>query len=112
MKRKYNKTYFKSSDINTLNADLPLTLKELEPAIHIISQQYPLLKKSEVSLIIKTLMEEMREQLIQGNIIHIYNFLLNMNLYTFCKLRKNKITFNTKVQVNTPLKIRNKNVIK
>jgi len=112
MKRKYNKTHFKSFDINDLNVDLPLNLKELEPLINIIVQKYPSLKKSEISIIIKTFMEEIREQLIHGNGIHIKNFLLNMKLYTFCKLRNNKLMFNTKVQVNTPRKIRNNNVIK
>lgn len=112
MKRKHNKTYFNSSDINDLNVNLPLNLKELEATINNIAPKYPLLKKSEISLIIKIFMEEIREQLVQGNSINIYDFLLDMRLYTFCKLRENKLTFNTRVQVNTPTKIRNKNVTK
>lgn len=112
MKRKHNKTYFKSIDINDLNVDLPLNLKELEPVINKIAQRYPALKKSEISLIAKMFMEEVREQLVQGKSINIYNFLLDMRLYTFCKLRENKLTLNTRVQVNTPTRIRNKNVIK
>ncbi len=112
MKRKYNKTHFKSFDINDLNVDLPLNLKELEPAINIIARKYPILKKSEISLISKLFMEEIREQLLQGNSINIYDFLLNMKLYTYCKLRNNKLNFNTRVQVNTPTRIRNKNVPK
>ncbi len=112
MKRKYNNTYFKSLDINDLNIDLPLNLKELEPVVNQIAQKYPLLKKSEISLVVKTFMEEIREQLLQGNNINIYGFLLNMNLYTYCKLRNNKLCFNARVQVNTPVKIRNKNAIK
>lgn len=112
MKRKYNKTHFQSFDINDLNVDLPLNLKELEPAINNIAIRYPLLKKSEISLIAKIFMEEVRAQLLQGNSINIYDFLLNMKLYTYCKLRNNKLIFNTRVQVNTPIRIRNKNVIK
>jgi len=112
MKRKYNKTHFKSLDINDLNINLPLNLKELESAINNIAIKYPTLKKSEISLIAKLFMEEIREQLLQGNTINIYDFLLNMKLYTYCKLRNNKLIFNTRIQANTPTKIRNKNVIK
>jgi len=93
-------------DFKSLNSDLPLNLKELEIIIDEVSQKYPTLKKSEISLIIKCLMETLREQLLKGKVINIHEFLPNMKLYTFCKLRKNKLTFNTKIQVTTPKNIR------
>lgn len=107
MKKKYNKTYFKSLDINTLNTELPLNLRELETIINEVSKKYPILTKIQISMISKKIMEEIREQLLAGNGINIREFLFDMKLFTFCKLRKNKITFNTKIQVSTPLKIKN-----
>jgi nucleoid DNA-binding protein len=110
MKKKFNKTHFKSFDINDLNSNLPISLRELQTVIEDISKRYPALKKHEVAVIIKIFMEEIRSQLIEGNEINIREFLFNMRLYTFAKLRKNKITLNTKVQVSTPKKLRIKNV--
>lgn len=112
MKRKHNSSYFKSGDINNLNADLPLNLRELEPVINEIVKKCPLLKKSEISLIVKCFIEELREQLVKGKIINLKDLLMNMQLYTFCKLKNNKLMFNTRVQVTTPRHIKNANVIK
>lgn len=112
MKRKINEAYFKSTDIQKIDIDLPLNLKNLEPIIGAIAKKYPLLKKSEISLIIRRFMEEIRDQLLQGNAVNIYDFLLNMRLYTYCKLQQNKLAFNAKIQVNTPQRIKNLNVIK
>lgn len=107
MKKKFNKAYFKSFDINDLNADLPINLRELQPIIDEISLKYPSLKKHEIALIVRSFMEEIRAQLVEGNQINIREFLFDMRLYTFAKLRKNKITLNTKVQVSTPKKFKN-----
>lgn len=108
MKRKLNHTHFKSFDIEALNADLPINLRKLEPLIDNISSKYPLLKKSEISIIIKAFIEEMRVQLLKGNSINLFQFLLEMKLYTFCKVIKNKLYFNTRIAVTTPEKIKNK----
>jgi hypothetical protein len=110
MKKKHNQAYFKALDINDLNKDLPLKLKSLEQINNAVAQKYPLLKKTEISLISKALMEEIRAQLLEGNSINVRNFLIGMKLYTFAKLRKNKIVFSTKIQVSSPPQIKKQNV--
>jgi nucleoid DNA-binding protein len=105
MKKKFNKAYFKSFDIEDLNASLPINLRELQGVIDEIAEKYPALKKHEIALISRMFMEEIRSQLIEGNQINIREFLFDMRLYTFAKLRKSKITLNTKVQVSTPKKL-------
>lgn len=102
MKKKYNKTYFTDLDIDFLNQDLPIKLNKIEPIIKTISEKYPTLNKSSISLIVKTMMEQVREELLNGNTININNFLISTRLYTFCRLRKNKITFNSRIQTATP----------
>lgn len=106
MKQKSNKTYFKSLDINNLNDDLPLKLKALEPMVENIYKKYPVISKGEISLIIKMFMEEIREQLLQGYSINVYQCLLNMKLYTYCKLNNDKLLSNVRIQVNTPKRIK------
>lgn len=107
MKKKFNKAYFKSFDIEDLNANLPINLTELQSVINDIAIRYPALKKHEIALIVKYFMEEIRLQVIEGNQINIREFLFDMRLYTFARLRKDKITLNTKVQVSTPKKLTN-----
>ncbi len=102
MQSKSNKTYFKSNYLEKLDKDLPIKLSKIEHIIDLIAKQYPTLKKSEISLIVKSLMEEIRDQLLQGNVITINDLFLNMRLYTYCKITNNKIRFNTRVQLTTP----------
>lgn len=107
MKRQNNTTYFKSDVINNINTDLPIKLKNLEHVINQVAIKYPNLKKHEISLIVKTLVEEMRDQLIKGKVITLRDLLSNMRLYTFCKMKNNKLIFSTRVQVTTPRHIKN-----
>lgn len=106
MKKKFNLTYFRDDDITTLTKDLPLKLIELESIIETIANKYPTLSKPEIASIIKALCEEMRSQLLQGNTIHIKKYLHSMRLYSYIRIRTEKLTLTTKIQVKTPKIIR------
>lgn len=109
MIRKTNQLVLKPGEIDHLNTILPIKMRHLEPVINTITHKYPHLKKSQITLIVKTLLEEMRENLIRGNTITIKDLLFNMRLYTFCRMKNNKLIFNTQVQVSTPRYIKNAN---
>lgn len=102
MKKKQNKTYFTKFDIKKFNNDLPIKIDTLENIIAQVTKQYPFITESEIKLIVFYFLEEIREQVIQGNSINIEEFLHNMKLYTFCKIKYNKLEVNARIQVNTP----------
>ena len=107
MQPKSNNTYYKlDNSINLIDKDLPIKLTKIEHLIDTVSNQYPGLKKSEISFIVKTFFEEIREQLLHNNVISINDLFFNMKLYTYCKLTNNKIKFNTRVQLTTPRHIK------
>lgn len=104
--KKHSQTYIKPFDREGLNRDLPLQLKSLQKIVATIHHQFPQMKKSEISLIIKTFLEEIREQLVLGNKINVRGFLYDMRLYTYARLRNEKVIFTTRVQVATPYAMR------
>lgn len=105
MQKKSNKAYFKKN-IDNLNKDLPLKLSKIESIINEISNKYPALSKTEISLIVKSLFEELREGLIQGDTIFIQDFINHMKLYTYCAVKNDKLLCAAKVQINTSEKMR------
>ena len=64
--------FFKTPNVvDEINANLPINIKYLESLIDRIYKRYPLIDKSKISVIVKTVFESMRELLVQG---HIFNF--------------------------------------
>ena len=108
MKKQYNKPQIITSNLNFLNKELPIRFPDFQQIINNISAKYPYAKKSEISIIIKAFLEEIREQLVRGNVINIRNFLPNMRMHSYAKLRQDKIVINTRVQVTTTTKIKSK----
>ena len=65
---------FDEQTIQKLNKNLPISIRTLEPLIERISQQYNLIEKSEIILIVKTIVESIREIISKGDSITIYKF--------------------------------------
>lgn len=101
MKKKYNRPYLKQ-DLYYLNNKLPINLGGLEKIINSVHARYPILSKTEISLIVKALFEELREQLVHGNTINLLNIGSGIRIHTYCKLYSTKLVGNVRVQVNTP----------
>lgn len=106
MKQKHNTTHFKIPK-QELIQDLPLGLADFEPIVNRIAEKYPLLSKPEIALIVKNLMEEIRNQILDGNTVHIRKYLHNMRLYSYVSLEQDKLRVGAKIQTQTPRKIKN-----
>lgn len=99
-----------------LNNKYPIGIKQFENIIHRIHSRYPILDKSEISIIVKTLVESIRDFIVMGCIINIME-LRCMKLKLFkSKVAKTKLKFhrpsvrvlikNLKVLKNPPKKER------
>ena len=100
---------FKSFDHSSINQELPIKLKHLEKIIDNISKRYPSLHKSEIRLIVRQILETVREQLLLGDTIDIFDFLLQARLYGYCRVVKGKLSLTAKIQNNTPSRFKNAN---
>jgi nucleoid DNA-binding protein len=100
-----NRTHREVYDI--VEKELPISLKNNENLINQIHERYPILSKTEISIIVKMVFSSLREMLILGKIINIRTILAYMRL-SFNKVvfknKKNQI--NVKVKLHTPDNLR------
>lgn len=82
---------------NILNKELPINIKSLEPIVNRVYEKYPVIDKSEVSLIIKTVFEAIREFLVLGYVINFNKLVFDMKLHFFQHVIGDK--FNTALKV-------------
>lgn len=96
--------------VDLLNLEYPISLKYNEDLINRIHARYPLINKSQVSIIVTSIFQSLRDFLILGKVLNFNNLFFDTKLLVFSHLR-NGVTFPAvKVQVSTPppLKILNK----
>lgn len=74
--------------IKEINNNLPIKLKHNQDLIDRIHSQYPYLEKHEISTIVITTFSIIREILVSGDIINIYNLFFDVK-FNFFKARKN-----------------------
>lgn len=96
-------TMTSNTDINT---NLPISLENIQPIIDRIHLKYPVVNKYEITLVVKSFFECIREILIAGDTISINSFFSKMHLISFYKMRKNKISKVVKVKLTTPRKFK------
>lgn len=73
----------RSDLVNLLNQELPINIKTLAPIVDRVYEKYPVIDKAEISLIILTVFEVIREFLVLGYIINFNKFLFDMKLHFF-----------------------------
>lgn len=89
-----------------LNKQLPISLVNIQYIIDRVYLRYPILKKQEIILIVKSFFESIRYILINGDSISISNLFTNMRLYHFSKIQKNKLLRIVKVKLSTAKKMK------
>lgn len=93
----------------TINKDLPISLKHNEDLIKRIHAKYPLLTKTEISIIVKLAFESIRELMILGKILNFNNLFFDTKFHFFAHRRNERILPALKVKISTPPPMR-KNV--
>lgn len=94
--------------IKEVNSSIPINLKYNEDLVNRIYDQYPYIEKHEISNIVLTTFSIIRECLIRGDIINIYNLFFNMKLFFFHATKDGVIISRLKGELTTAPKLRKK----
>lgn len=86
---------------------LPISLKYIQHIIDKISIRYPLIDKTEITVIIKTLLETMRDILLAGDRITVRGLFSGMHLVSLNHIWNNKFVRTIKIKMKTSRKIKN-----
>lgn len=105
-----NPFYFKDKThqevVDELNEDMPINIKYNEDLVNRIHARYPLVKKSEISLVVKGFFQSMRDLLVLGNILNFHNLFFDTKL-NIIDYRRDGYKFPyLKVKITTPPKLR------
>lgn len=105
--KKNNKYYYKNNEFLLDNLkNNPINIREHINIIDKIHEKYPLLSKSEISIIVKYSLETFRELLLFGNIINFNKLFFDMKLHIFKQIHNGVIFPSLKVKVSTPPRIK------
>jgi len=89
--------------INLVNREQPINIKHLSFIVDKIYAKYPLIDKSEISVIVRAVFESIREFLILGYIINFNKTFFDMKFHVFQFAKKFS---GLKVKLTTPPHIR------
>lgn len=96
----------KKEIMDLMNSDHPINIKKFEPIIDKIYSKYPLIDKSQISLIVKMVFESMRDFLVMGYVINFNKFVFDMKLNFFVHVIRDKVFPALRVRLKNPPKIR------
>jgi hypothetical protein len=88
--------------IDLLNQQNPINLKYNLDLVDRVQARYPLLDKSQVSLIIRAIFQSWREFLLLGKTINFFSFFFKCRLFPIKCHRNGVIETRIKVKISTP----------
>jgi len=103
------KGYTHNETVNIINKELPISLKYNEDLIDRIHFKYPILNKTEITIIVKLIFESIRELMILGKILNFNNLFFDTKFHFFKYRKEGRILPALKVKISTPPPMR-KNV--
>lgn len=93
--------------VDTLNKESPINLRHNEDLVNRIYDRYPMIKKSEIALIIKGVFQSLRDLLVLGKILNFNNVFFDTKLHFFDYHQKDgHILASLKVKITTPPPLR------
>ena len=92
--------------VELINEDLPLNIKYNESLVDRVHARYPLIDKTQTSVIIKTIFQSLRELLILGKVLNFNNLFFDAKLHFFDYRKGGHILPSLKVRISTPPKLR------
>lgn len=94
--------------LDLINKELPINLRYNEAMINRIYSRYPLISKTEISIIVRAVFQSFRDLLILGNVLNFNGLFFDTKLFFFQRFRKGRIVPSIKVKISTPPKLRKK----
>lgn len=92
--------------VDLINSDLPISLKHNESLIDRVHARYPLIEKSEVSIIVKAIFQSFRDLLVLGKVLNFNNLFFDAKLHFFDYRKDGRILPSLKVKISTPPPLR------
>lgn len=86
--------------------DISISLKDHPHLIDRVHERYPLLDKTQISIIIKHSLMSLRNLIIFGNIINFNKLFFDMKLLLFKQIKSGKLLPSLKVKISTPKRIK------
>ena len=103
--------YFQEVDrqemVDQLNRDLPVNIKYNENLVDRVHARYPLLDKTEISVIVKSVFQSIRDLLVLGKVLNFNTLFFDTKLHFFDHRRDGHILPSLKVKISTPPPLRN-----
>lgn len=93
--------------VDLVNAENPISLQHNEELINRVHARYPLIEKSEVSIIVKAIFQSFRDLLILGKVLNFNNLFFDAKLHFFDYRKDGRILPSLKVKISTPPPLRN-----
>jgi len=102
--------YFKETNhqevVNQLNNDHPVNLKYNEDLVNRVHARYPLIDKTQVSIIAKAIFQSFRDLLILGKVLNFNNLFFDTKLHFFDYHKGGHILPSLKIKISTPPPLR------
>lgn len=93
--------------VEILNDDHPVNLKYNEDLVNRVYARYPLIEKSQVSIIVKAIFQSMRDLLVLEKVLNFNNLFFDAKLHFFDYRKGGAILPSLKVKISTPPPLRN-----
>lgn len=93
--------------VEMLNDDHPVNLKYNEDLVNRVHARYPLIEKSQVSIIVKAIFQSMRDLLVLEKVLNFNNLFFDAKLHFFDYRKDGAILPSLKVKISTPPPLRN-----
>lgn len=92
--------------LHAMQDEYPISLVKIQHIIDRVHKRYPLVSKSDVTLVTKTFFECLRSILVAGDSLSISNMFTHMHLYRYNRISKNKFMHIVKVKLSTARKLK------
>src|SRR5574338_944052 len=92
--------------VNLLNDENPVNLKYNEDLVNRVYARYPLVDKTYVSIVVKSIFQSFRDLLVLGKVLNFNNLFFDMKLHFFDYRKGAAILPSLKVKVSTPPPLR------
>ena len=102
--------YFKEIDhqevVNQLNNENPVNLMYNEDLVNRVHARYPLIDKTQISIITKAIFQSFRDLLVLGKVLNFNNLFFDCKLLAFPYIKNGVIVPALKVKISTPPPLR------
>lgn len=89
-----------------MNKEYPVSLRYNEDLVNRVHARYPLVDKTQVSIVVKAIFQSFRDLLILGKVLNFNNLFFDTKLHFFDHRRNGHILPSLKVKISTPPPLR------